>query len=62
MYIFRSMKLHSRQPHSNRKYQKKEGEWVPYILKHIRQVNLQEMRTTKMRDIIKLAGIDYKIY
>lgn len=56
------MKLHSRQPNSTLKYQHKEGVWIPYRLKHLRQVNLQEMRTSIIRNVIKTAGLDTKTY
>ena len=56
------MKLHSKKPHSTLKYQHKEGVWIPYQLKNLRQVNLQEMRTTTIRNVIKMAGRDFKTY
>lgn len=56
------MKPYAKREHSTKKYQQIEGVWVYYNLKNIRRVALQNRRMTPIRDIIKTAGLDFKIY
>ena len=51
-----------RMTHSTYRYPDGKGGWVYYEIKSLRQVNLQIMRTGKMRDVIKKAGLHTKIY
>lgn len=56
------MKPYSKRTHSTKKYQQKEGVWIAYNLKNVRRVALQQSRMTAIREFIKTAGFETKIY
>jgi len=56
IHFMLNMLLYSKRPHSTKKYLVKDDVWAPYMLKHIRQVNLQNTRVTLIRDLVNMSG------